>query len=118
MFRALRLQWDFYPPGDSEALENVWLIVLEGAVHPTGITFLTLGLKPTFPSQHQHPLQGRALRKVLDEWKGLLKAYSETPGLRNGEDQNEAVHRMPGGPAEDSLWLWVLQKPVRSVSLD
>lgn len=47
-----------------------------------------------------------------------MKAYSETQGLRNGENQNEAEHRMPGGLAEDFLWLWVLQKPVRSVSLD
>lgn len=39
MFHALWLQGDFYPPGDSDALENVWLIALEGAVHPTGITF-------------------------------------------------------------------------------
>lgn len=39
MFRALWLQWDFYPPGDPDALENVWLTALEGAVHPTGITF-------------------------------------------------------------------------------
>lgn len=89
-----------------------------GCSAPHGDHILTLGLKPTFPSQHQHPPQGRALRKVLDEWKGLMKAYRETRGLRNGEDQNEAVHRMPGGPAEDSLWFWVLQKPVRSVSLD
>lgn len=39
MFHALWLQWDFYPPGDFDALENVWLTALEGAVHPRGSHF-------------------------------------------------------------------------------
>lgn len=30
-------------------------------------------------------LQERALMRVLDEWKGLVKAYSETRRLRNGK---------------------------------
>lgn len=47
----------------------------------------------------------------MDEWKGLMKAYSETQGLRNGEEHNEAEHRMPGGPAEDSFGFGSYRNP-------